>query len=338
MKFPLIPADRRLPAGARMLGACLALAMLIGAQPAPAQDAGLRPLLDRLERLERDIKTLNLQLARGGAKRPVPAAAGAQPQAPGASAIARLEVRLGALDDELRAAYGNVEQLSYNLIQINKRLDKLVGDVDFRLSVLERTGAGKAQTQAVPRPPSVQTAPPGGFASEPGILGTVSERDVQALGQAKGGRPPQASLQAPLQAPPGADPVLPQGTPRERYTYAFGLLRQANYDQAETALRAFLQSHGDDPLASNARYWLGETYYVRHEYEKAAQVFMEGFQKDPKGNKAPDALLKLGMSLYSLDKKREACAAFEKLKADFPDAPAAIRKTMAREWQRGACE
>ena len=44
------------------------------------------------------------------------------------------------------------------------------------------------------------------------------------------------------------------------------------------------------------------------------------------------------MSLSSLDKKREACAAFEKLKADFPDASATILKTMAREWQRGACK
>ena len=334
MKIPVISAPRRLPVGARTLGAWLVLGLLITAGPAPAQDAGLRPLLDRLERLERDIKTLNLQLARGGAKRPVPAAAGAQPQPLGNSAIARLEVRLGALEDELRAAYGNVEQLSYHLIQVNKRLDKLVGDVDFRLSTLESTGGGRMQSQAVPRPPSVQTAPPGGFASEPGNLGTVSERDAQILGQAKGGRPAQASLQV----LPGADPVLPQGTPRERYTYAFGLLRQANYDQAETALRAFLRSHGDDPLASNARYWLGETHYVRHEYEQAAQVFLEGFKKDPKGSKAPDSLLKLGMSLYSLDKKRDACAAFEKLKADFPDAPAAIRKTMAREWQRGACE
>lgn len=333
MKFPVSPADWRLRGAVWAL--CLIFGLLITAMPAPAQDAGLRPLLDRLERLERDIKTLNLQLARGGSKRPVSAAGGAQPQSQAldGSANARLEVRLGALEEELRAAYGNVEQLSYHLNQINIRIDKLVGDVDFRLSALERMGARKALTQAVPRPPSVQTSAPGGFASEPGSLGTVSARAVQSLGQATGGLPAQAAPQV----QPEADPVLPQGTPKERYTYAFGLLRQANYEQAEAALRAFLRSHGEDPLASNARYWLGETHYVRHEFEKAAKVFMEGFQKDPKGSKAPGSLLKLGMSLYSLDKKREACAAFEKLKADFPEAPATIRKTMDREWQRGAC-
>ena len=335
MKFPVSPADWRLPGSVRPLW--LILGLLIAATPAPAQEGGIQPLLDRLERLERDIRTLNLQLARGGAKRPISTttAAGAQPrsQALDVSANARLEVRLGALEEELRAAYGNVEQLSFHLIQVNNRLDKLVGDIDFRLSTLERSGGGRVQSQAVPRPPSVQTAPPGGFASEPASLGTVSAKNLQALGQAARGQPAQAALQV----QPEADPVLPQGTPKERYTYAFGLLRQANYDQAEAALIAFLRIHGDDPLASNARYWLGETHYVRHEFEKAAQVFMEGFQKDPKGSKAPGSLLKLGMSLYSLDKKREACAAFEKLKADFPEAPATIRKTMDREWQRGAC-
>lgn len=331
MKFPVSPAGWRVRGGVWALW--LVFGLLISAGPAPAQDAGLRPLLDRLERLERDIKTLNLQLARGGVKLPFPAATQPQSQALDDSANARLEVRLGALEEELRAAYGNVEQLSYDLNQINIRIDKLVGDVDFRLSTLERMGGGKAVAQAVPRPPPVQTMAPGGFASEPGNLGTVSARAIQSLGQEAGGQPAQAALQV----QPEADPILPQGTPKERYTYAFGLLRQANYEQAEAALRAFLRSHGEDPLASNARYWLGETHYVRHEYEKAAKVFMEGYQKDPKGSKAPGSLLKLGMSLYSLDKKREACAAFEKLKADFPEAPAAIRKTMDREWQRGAC-
>jgi tol-pal system protein YbgF len=131
--------------------------------------------------------------------------------------------------------------------------------------------------------------------------------------------------------------VLPQGTPKEQYSYAFGLLRQANYDKAEEALQAFLKVNGDDPLAGNARYWLGETYYVRGQYVQAAEVFLKGYRSDPKSPKAPDTLLKLGMSLTNLDKKREACAAFDKLEADFPDASASIKNTVAKERQRGGC-
>jgi TolA-binding protein len=48
-------------------------------------------------------------------------------------------------------------------------------------------------------------------------------------------------------------------------------------------------------------------------------------------------LLKLGMSLASLDKKQEACAAFQKLKEDYPNAPAGLKNTMQREWQKNGC-
>ena len=116
-----------------------------------------------------------------------------------------------------------------------------------------------------------------------------------------------------------------------------GLLRQANYDKAELALQEFVKLHPKEALASNARYWLGETFYVRAAYVQAAEVFLEGFQADPKGPKAPDSLLKLGMSLGGLDKKREACAAFDKLLKDFPDAPAGVKNTVTREKQKNGC-
>ena len=131
--------------------------------------------------------------------------------------------------------------------------------------------------------------------------------------------------------------MLPAGTGKQQYDFAFSLLRQANYDQAEVALQEFVRAHGKDPLASNARYWLGETFYVRAAYVQAAEVFLEGYQADPKGPKAPDSLLKLGMSLAGLDKKREACAAFDKLLKDFPSANAGLKNTVAREKQKSGC-
>jgi TolA-binding protein len=76
---------------------------------------------------------------------------------------------------------------------------------------------------------------------------------------------------------------------------------------------------------------------VRAAYVQAAEVFLEGYQADPKGSKAPDSLLKLGMSLSGLDKKREACAAFDKVAKDFPGASAGIRNTIAREKQKNSC-
>jgi tol-pal system protein YbgF len=348
----------------------VALSTSVGAQ----NTDDLRVVLDRMERLERDIRTLNLSLSRGrpvtppvSGVKPLPAvpkagSRGATADWEGNPGLARMEVRLSALENDLRSATGSMEQFGFQIREIGKRLDKLVSDMDYRLSVLEGRTQGQpgavsgARTAAPPRlsaapaPPPVQKIIPGqagGFAIPPTTLGTISQNSQSVvtppatqkrLGQ-KSAPAAQAAPAQPAPAPTAsaATIVLPPGTAKEQYNYAFGLLRQANYDKAELALQEFVKLHPKEALASNARYWLGETFYVRAAYVQAAEVFLEGFQADPKGPKAPDSLLKLGMSLGGLDKKREACAAFDKLLKDFPDAPAGVKNTVTREKQKNGC-
>ena len=367
----------------RWAGVALSVLVIASAAWAPGAQAqtgdDLKVMLDRLQRLERDIRTLNVQISRGGVA-PVPVT-GAKPRpAPVASpaprepfgsgpAMARLGVRLTSLEEDIRAVTGSMEEFVFHVGEIRKRLDKLVADVDYRLSALENrvSGGPVARTRtpgqapsaprlsAAPRPPPVQKVIPGqggGFAAPPGSLGTVSQKavsSVQPPPPGNGTKPavaetaPGSALataatpQPAVQASREVAGILPGGTVKEQYAYAFGLLRQANYDRAEQALQEFLGLHPKEPLASNARYWLGETYYVRAAYVQAAEIFLEGYQADPKGPKAPDSLLKLGMSLAGLDKKREACAAFEKLTKDFPDAAAGVKNTVNREKQKNGC-
>ncbi|MDA1089782.1 MAG: tol-pal system protein YbgF [Proteobacteria bacterium] len=342
-----------------------------------AQNAdGVDVLLERIGRLERDIRSLNLSLARG-APAPTagaPEAGSTAAPAPGSSdaggyTIVRLSARLSALENDLRTSTGAMEEFTYQLGVVAKRLDKLVADVDFRLGVLEgRTpGATSGQPQpgraprisAAPAPPPVQKIIPGqqaSFSKAPGTLGTVSQNAVSAIAPRSGGG--TSGKSAPVSGAKAAAPVvnarpalvpapapaaarvasfLPNGTPKDQYKYAFGLLRQANYDKAEKALQEFVALHPKDDLVSNARYWLGETYYVRAAYVPAAETFLEGYQSDPKGAKAPDSLLKLGMSLAGLDKKREACAAFDKLIKDYPGISAGLLNTVTREKQKNSC-
>jgi tol-pal system protein YbgF len=322
-------SDRRLFRHA-LVGAGLALAVVAAASEANAQARDdLRPLLDRIQRLERDIQTLNVLLSRGGGAPAAPAARAGGTDAGGDFGLARLNVRIGTLEEELRAVTGTIEALNHQIQQINQRLDKLVGDIDFRLTALERgpraavAGEGGAPPgSAAPPPPPVETA------GRPGVLGTLNQGDLAA-----GGRSAQAGV-----APPRPTSVLPEGTPKDRYNHAFGLLRQASYDQAEAAFKEFLAAHPDDPLAGNARYWLGETYYVRTEYLQAAEVFAENFKVDPKGQKAPDTLLKLAMSLGRLEKKQQACVTLDELRKRFPDAAATVKNAAAAERKRFACK
>ena len=159
---------------ALVLGAVLSTALVPDVQ-AQSQE-GMKVILDRMGRLEKDIRTLNLSLARGRAA-PAPTGASASPgKAPAPSAVppaalagpgvghalARLSVRMTDFENDLRAVTGAMEEFNYQASNIGKRLDKLVADVDFRLSALERaasaaargTAAGPPQLSAAPSPPS----------------------------------------------------------------------------------------------------------------------------------------------------------------------------------------
>ena len=131
--------------------------------------------------------------------------------------------------------------------------------------------------------------------------------------------------------------ALPDGTPQEQYDYAFNILRQADYVRAETALRMFLEANPTDTLAGNAQYWLGETFYVRGDFEQAAVEFLSGYQTFPNSNKAPDNLLKLGLSMARLGQTDGACTALSRLATEYPEANDTIRRRAQTERARLSC-
>ena len=328
----------------RVLSALVILsAVVLTADPGVAvAQSDTRQLMDRIERLERDIRLLNVQLARGQGAAPAGSSAAMPSMSGDPSSYTRLEERLNTLEEEMRSMTGLSERLNHSLDEMTRRLDKFGADVDYRLGSVEKTGPGASNTASAPAAPTSTeaSAPPPSRPGQPQTLGTLTESDLRRL------RPGTASAATPPAAAPGAPPptaeaqaraLLPEGTVAERYNYAFGLLRQARYDQAEQALRAFLQAHGNDRLSTNARYWLGETYYVRGNYQVASQVFLENYQAAPKGEKAADSLLKLGMALNLLERKREACVTFDKLSQEFPTSPDNIKRAIAAERQRASC-
>ncbi|MCP5371684.1 MAG: tol-pal system protein YbgF [Hyphomicrobiales bacterium] len=167
----------------------------------------------------------------------------------------------------------------------------------------------------------------------------MTQRELDQ-GQAGLATPAADGAAAPAQAPaPAATAAvsLPAGSTRDRYNYAYGLLRQARYDEAEEAFEQFLTAHPGDPLAQNAQYWLGKVYFVREEYVLAAKTFTENYKAYPEGPKAPDSLLNLGLSLSRLDKKAAACAAFDELKRKFPKVSPRIARTVKSEWDANGC-
>ena len=110
------------------------------------------------------------------------------------------------------------------------------------------------------------------------------------------------------------------GTPEEQYREAFGLLRKQDFPAAEQALSSFVAQHPNDPLAGNAQYWLGETYYARARYRDAAATFADSYTNYPKGSKVSDSLLKLARSLEAINEKEAACTSYRTLLEEHQNA------------------
>ncbi|WP_417317116.1 tol-pal system protein YbgF [Emcibacter sp.] len=131
------------------------------------------------------------------------------------------------------------------------------------------------------------------------------------------------------------EPALPMGTEKQQYDYAYGLVTKGDYTRAERTLQAFLKQHPDHELAGNAKYWLGQTYYVRGMYTEATRTFLEGYQNYPESQKGPGFLLKIGMSLAAMGEKADACEAYRELTARYPDSTENKTRRPAEEKKAG---
>jgi tol-pal system protein YbgF len=329
-----------------VLAITIGVTIIVVSSMSHAQQQNIQPLMDRLERLERDIRTINVQLSRGDNldKGESLANGGAIPPSSG-PAIAQLGARMDRFEADMRTTTGTIEYVNHQITAINERLEKLVSDIDYRFSALEERssqkniigeqGEGNPNVSIRQPPAGMQTINSGSRAQ---TLGNVSLSEVKKVETGKinklaGMNPVQDNSMAQTLT----KSILPAGTVKEQYTFAFNLLRQTNYDLAEIALKEFISAHSDDPLAGNARYWLGETYYVRKSFRKAAQIFFEAFTKNSKGPKAADSLLKLGMSLAGFDKKEDACSTFSKVLSDFPKLSENLKNELARQRKRNSC-
>ncbi len=337
-RSPVAPNPGLRVLGSRVLGPVVLGAMLtvLAAAGGPAaaevilpvpssegrtQSASLPPaptiILDRLDRLERQIERLGNEAAGPGNERrgdvgavvpgrPVQLAQGGPlPQ----SYAAQVEVRLSNLEQRLQALTGQIEQLQFRASQAEGRLERALNDIEYRLSTVE--GGGDLSGA----PPAGGNRP--GPSPAGGTLGTLP-------GGSGAGAGPQTAM-------------LPPGDPVTQYDFAYGLLQRGDYDGAERALREFADRNASHSLASNALYWLGETYYVRGRFGDAAAAFGQGFQRFPDGSKAVDSLLKLGMSLAQMGQRDDACLTLAQLGSQFPDAPAAVQRRAAAERQRLGC-
>ena len=158
-------------------------------------------------------------------------------------------------------------------------------------------------------------------AEEQQIINTISQDNIVSLGEQK----------IPLS-------ILPESDEESQYEYAINLLKQGDYETAEKAFTEFISIGDDKNYLSNSHFWLAETYYVRENYKDAAKNYLSLYQTFPNANKAPDALLKLGISLVNMQQKEQGCMTFIQLQESYPEANSSIIDRSNLELKRNGCE
>lgn len=301
-----------------LLALCFFPVALTGSGPALAQ----KDVNSRLSRIENEIQTLSRAVFRGEQpEQGIPLPPGYD------SGTTDAALRLQQIEMELQGITGKIEEQNFQIQQLQNRLDLIEADRAAQAAIppqplgYQNDVTLPADGSTMPSPQADQgTAMPG--AEGEGFL-TQGEESVPEPGQ--------------LGTLRGPDTATAADDPAGLYETAFSLLRDKNYVQAEEIFQDFLTRYPDHDLSANARYWLGETFYVRGDFEHAARVFAEGYQKHPDGAKAPDNLLKLGMSLAGMGKKDDACLAYAQLRKDYPNGAMPVLARTESEMKKLSC-
>lgn len=279
-------------------------------------------------------------------------------------------VRLNRLENQFRQMSGQVEQLQFENRQLKEQLRKFQEDVEFRFQE-NRGGSKPAPSNTAPaRPTQPQpqkrsdafdpndapeaagaprplgtTAPsaPLTASNDPGRPLTLPGGKLAGIGdlieedEVAGAAPvPHApAAQAPRPGPSVA--ATSTGDPRSDFEAAYASYTQQQYEQAEMGFRRFLQSNPRDKLVPDAAFFLGETYLQRSRYREAAEQFLNVSTDYPSTTRAPEALLRLGVSLNGLGARDRACAVFAEVGRKYPQASVNVRQGAERELKRAKC-
>jgi tol-pal system protein YbgF len=290
--------------------AAISLAITVAILPAAAQAPGPRAPADsnsaltgRLERLEEQVVDLQ----------GVVAAVETLAKSSSSGATGYSAAATGGVSAE------QLRQLSEQIADLTQRLERLEA----------RLGANAGPTAGQPR--AFSAAPASGFEDKE-QLPPLNGRQAAQTGNA--GEPLAGVAVVPRPASQTASSI---GPARTLFDQGTGALNRREYSAAETYFQQFLDQYPGDSLAGSAQYWLGETAFVSGEYRSAADRFLKTFTNYPTSERAPEALLKLAISLRRLGENAAACDSFAELQRRFPQAPKTLLQKADTEKKRANC-
>jgi TolA-binding protein len=300
------------------------VALLALTIPAAAQDANVE---GRVVKLEKEMKAVQRKVFPDGAGKYFepeikPEDAAKDPvKNPSGSEVTDLIARVDALESQLAALTGQVEQQGNGMKAMETRLKSLEADI----KELQSTAAIKVVETPAPVAPSKTPV-----AAKPTTAAPKPAAAKPATDKASATR---AAAVAKIEKPQTGDAF------EDGYNYGYRLWEAKFYPEAQVQLEETVTKYPKHKRASYARNLLGRAWLDDGRPSQAAKIFYDNYKSDANGDRAPESLYFLGESLIKMDKPTDACDVFGQLVKAYPDVAAGrLAQRVAEGRKKAKCK
>ena len=319
----------------------LKLLFLLSLGPISSSYADNHNIYETLENIKNDLKTLERAVYSGSIEVNKSSAGenlDVKLDSSSEDVLTRHLLKLSEVENQFRELTNKFEEINFKLDKLSNRLSKVQADNQIRFQEIETVISSGEITEKLSSKIKTNSndALPG--SSQPQDLGSISYKDTETSETSQQIQSIDTTGSVVTETFQAEEKILPQDlTPKEQYGLATSFLKVGDYNTAERALREFVLSNGEHELAGSAQYWYAETFRIRQLYTDAASAYLEGYQKYPKGNKAPINLLKLGVSMVQIGEKDQGCKMINGVVKQYPKANQSVIQKAKYESKKFEC-
>ena len=293
-------------------------------------------IYETLELIQKDIKTLEKAVYSGSVEIKNNSSGSSNLDNNSEDVLTRHLLKLSEIENQFQQLTNKFEEINFKIDKLSNRLSKVQADNQIRFQDIEfLINSGDVNKDISAKTSQDKKDLPG--SSTPQDLGSISYKDTATSETTQKIESVETTASIVTETFQAEEKILPNETPDKQYEFATSFLKVGDYPTAERAFREFVLSNPKHKLAGNAQYWYAETFRIRQLYTDAAAAYLEGYQKYPKGEKAPVNLLKLGVSMVQIGEKDQGCKMINGVEKQYPKANQSVIQKAKYESQKFEC-
>jgi len=291
-----------------------------------------------LETIQKDIKTLEKAVYSESSNSSVNLSNETSLQNNSEDVLTRHLLKLSEIENQFQQLTNRFEEINFKLDKLSNRLSKVQADNQVRFQDIENVITSEDNNVKLSKKKFTKENESLPGSSTPQDLGSISYKDNTTTETTQQTQSIETTASIVTETFQSEEKILPNEAPDKQYEFATSFLKVGDYPTAERAFREFVLTNPDHNLAGNAQYWYAETFRIRQLYTDAASAYLEGYQKYPKGEKAPINLLKLGVSMVQIGEKDQGCKMINGVEKQYPKANQSVIQKAKYESQKFECK